>query len=220
MRPKIGILGGIGPESSAIFYEMLIRKVQSQGINSNTEYPHIILESISAPELLLQNPDLTMYKEAIVNLKTAGADFIVMVCNTAHIFLEQFKKIVDIPIIDLNKETEFFLKNRGINQITIFGSKKTVDNLFNFENITIEKIAVEESKILDNLILEYNIGKNKELIEKQLVDILKKYSGKNVLVACTELSIIFRNRSLKYLDTFDVLLDASLDKWNSLKLIS
>jgi len=106
MKPTIGILGGLGPESSALFYKSLIEKVQSLNIKSNTEYPHIILESIPAPELLLENPDLNMYKEAIKNLENAGADFIITVCNTAHIFNNQFKKFVNVPLIDVNEETE------------------------------------------------------------------------------------------------------------------
>ncbi len=217
MKPKIGILGGIGPESSALFYEQLIQLVQSNNIKSNLEYPHIILESIPAPELLLKNPDLSMYKEALVNLEKAGADFIVIICNTAYVFIDQFENLVNIPILDLNKETKKILNKTNLKKITIFGSKKTIDKLFHFNNIKIEPISEDESEIIDKMILDYNSGKNKKELEQQLINLIKKYPQKKVLIACTELSTILKNAGLKYLDTFDILLDATFQKWKTLK---
>lgn len=213
MKQKIGILGGIGPESSAKFYELLIKKVQMKKIKSNLDYPHIILESIPAPELVLKNPDLTMYKEGIKNLEKAGADFIVIICNTAYVFLEKFESLIKIPIIDLNKETEKVLQKNKLKSIIIFGSKRTIDNLFHFKDIKIDKISEEDSKIIDKIILEYNTGSNKNVLENRLVEIIKKYSNKNILIACTELSTMLKNKNLKYFDTFDILLDATIKKW-------
>jgi len=217
MKQKIGILGGIGPESSALFYEQLIQLVQSKGITSNLEYPHIILESIPAPELLLKNPDLSMYNEALINLEKAGADFIVIVCNTAYTFIDQFKHLVNIPILDLNEETKKILEKDSFKKITIFGSKKTIDKLFHFDNIKIESISEDESEIIDKLILDWNSGKNKKELEQQLISLIKEYPQKNVLIACTELSTIIKNAGLNYLDTFDILLDATFQKWKTLK---
>lgn len=214
MKSKIGLLGGIGPESSAKFYDLLIKRSQT-GIKSNTDYPHIILESIPAPELLLENPDLTMYKEGIKNIEKSGADFIAIVCNTAYVFLEEFKSLVKVPIIDLNNETEKVLKQNKLNSITIFGSKRTIDNLFHFKDITIDKISEEDSNLIEDIILKYNAGINKEALENQFIKIMEKYPDKNILIACTELSTILKNKGLKYLDTFDILLEATLEKSNS-----
>ncbi|MCD4760053.1 aspartate/glutamate racemase family protein [archaeon] len=217
MKPKIGILGGIGPESSALFYKQLIQLVQSKNIKSNTEYPHIILESIPAPELLLKNPDLSMYKETLRNLEKAGADFIVIICNTAYVFIDQFENLVNISILDLNKETKMILDKNNVKKITIFGSKKTTDKLFHFDNIKIESISENDAAIIDQIILQYNSGKNKKESEQQLINLIKKYPQKNVLIACTELSTILKNTGLKYLDTFDILLNATFQKWKTLK---
>jgi aspartate racemase len=215
MKTKIGILGGIGPESSALFYKQLISLVQSKNIRSNTEYPHIILESIPAPELLLNNPDLSMYKEALKNLQKAGADFVVIVCNTAFCFFDQLKKVVNIPIIDLNEEVNNNLIKNEIKKITIFGSKKTTNKLFHFENIEILPIKEKDSKIIDKIILNYNTGKNKRRLEKKIIGLLKKYPRKNILIACTELSTMLKTNNLKYLDTFDILLNATFRRWKN-----
>nr|MBA4404904.1 hypothetical protein [Nanoarchaeum sp.] len=214
MKLKIGILGGIGPESSALFYEQLIKIVQSKKIKSNTEYPYIILESIPAPELILENPDLTMYSEALKNLQKNRVDFIVIVCNTAYVYINQFKSMLDTPIIDLNEETEKILKKNKVKKITIFGSKKTIDKLFHFKDIEINKITDEESRSIDKLILEYNLGKNKEELFKKFIKIINKYPKQEVLIACTELSTMLKNKNQNYLDTFDILLNATFNRWN------
>ena len=64
----IGVLGGIGPESTAEFYRRLINRIQKSGyVQSNLNYPHILINSIPAPELFLENPDLSMYQEGYVS---------------------------------------------------------------------------------------------------------------------------------------------------------
>jgi aspartate racemase len=213
MKPTIGILGGIGPEASAKFYGEVIKQAQRLNLKSNKDYPHIILESIPAPELLFDNLDITMYAEGIKNLEKAGSDFIVIACNTAHSFIEEFKKVVNIPIIDLSKEVETILRKKNVKSITVFGSKRTISKLFHFDNITLKDISDEESKEIDSLIFEYNRGSNKELSRKRVIDIVRKYSDSTVLIACTELSTMMTNSNLNYIDTFDILLNAALNKW-------
>jgi aspartate racemase len=217
MKPKIGILGGIGPESSALFYKQLIELVQSKGIRKNTEHPHIILESIPAPELLLKNPDLSMYKEALKNLQKAGADFIVIVCNTAYVFIDQFESVVDTPILNLEEATKKILDKKNITNITIFGSKNTIDTLFYFDNIKLESIDADDLEIIEKIIFNYNVSKNKKELEVQFINLINKYTQKNILIACTELSTILKNTGLTYLDTFDILLDATFHKWKTFK---
>ena len=64
------------------------------------------------------------------------------------------------------------------------------------------------------MILEYNCGENKEKLEKQFVALLRRYSQKNILIACTELSTMLKKQGIDYLDTFDILLQATFRIWN------
>jgi len=213
MKPKIGILGGLGPESSAEFYKRLILRVQESGIKSNEDYPHIIIESIPAPEAV-NNEDLQMYKDAIINLERAGADFIVIVCNTAHIFINEFQELVKIPIIDLREEVEKYLIEREVEDIIILGSRKSIKRLFRFEKLRKRNINDEESKRVDELILNYNAGVNKEVQKEELLEIVKKYSNTKILAGCTEISMMLKDSGIDYFDTFYILLNATFSKWD------
>jgi aspartate racemase len=46
-----------------------------------------------------------MLIETAKNLEAAGADFIVMPCNTAHFWIEEIRRAVTIPIVDMIEET-------------------------------------------------------------------------------------------------------------------
>jgi len=105
---KIGVLGGIGPESTKEFYGLLLEKMQHSGlIRENADYPHIIINSIPAPELTgreITEEQIAPYVEGVMELDSYGVDFIVVVCNTAHLFYDRLQKASEAPLIDLRME--------------------------------------------------------------------------------------------------------------------
>src|SRR3989338_7494975 len=97
----IGILGGIGPEATGNFYLKLISEIQKQKlVKSNKDYPRIIINSIPAPELTskVNKAQLTDYVYGLKSLEKYGADFIVMVCNTIHLYRDSLQREVNISI--------------------------------------------------------------------------------------------------------------------------
>ena len=215
MKKIIGILGGIGAEASAEFYKHLIQKIQEKNIvKQNTDYPHIIINSIPAEELYIANPNLQPYLEGLKELESAGASFIVMICNTAHVFYEQFQKEINIPLLDLRKEVTAFLNKKDINSITLLATKTTVDaNLFQpkqKQNI----LENAEFIFLHELITDYQKRKNRENIEKFRL-IATKYAKKSdmLISACTELSLMLQPLNIPFIDTMDILVEATIKAW-------
>ncbi len=206
----IGILGGIGPESTAELYLRIIQKVQSKGVKKNTDYPHIIINSIPAPELFSKNPNIKPYIQGIKDLEKIGAKKIIIACNTAYLLLDVFQKHTKIPIINLRNEVQ---KKLGNQKILVLGTHNTIkQGLFNFPNKKYINLTESEIKKLDKAIFELNQGKNKEKNTLFARKLAKKYSNKadKILVACTELSVILKNQELPILDTMDVLAEAVL----------
>ncbi len=87
------MLGGIGPEATGEFYSKLIRSLQEKKlIKNNKDFPHIIINSIPAHELIshkISDEELKPYIEGLKELDKFGVDFIVMVCNTIHLFYDE-----------------------------------------------------------------------------------------------------------------------------------
>ena len=214
----IGILGGIGPESTAEFYRRLINRIQKRGyVKGNLDYPHILINSIPAPELFLENPDLSMYQEGVRELERWGAEFIVIVCNTANLYLLKLKEEIGISIIDLVEVVDTYLTNHSVSSITVVGSSRTVQqNLFTFKNRASVPLSLEDSRLLDEVILQYNSGMKVGQLDRVL-EIVSRYNvaGNLILVGCTELSTIVASANLPIIDTMDILVDATIEKWRS-----
>ena len=92
MKRIIGILGGMGPEATAYFYELIIKKTQAE-----KDQEHIKVVIYSDPEIpprtdaiLGEGPSpAPLLLEGVRRLMKAGADFIVMPCVTAHHFMPE-----------------------------------------------------------------------------------------------------------------------------------
>ena len=112
-KPKvIGILGGMGPDATVDLYSEIIRQTPIK-----QEQDHL-------PVIIFSNPKVPDRTKALVAggedplphliysaqvLEKAGADFIIIPCNTAHHYLPQLQKEVSIPILNMIGETADFI---------------------------------------------------------------------------------------------------------------
>ena len=91
----IALLGGIGPAATGVFYNLLIDTLQkSDRIESNEDFPHIIINSIPAPELTstaIADADIGPYIEGVKLLNRYRPDVIFMICNTIHLYFKEIQ---------------------------------------------------------------------------------------------------------------------------------
>src|SRR3989344_5219726 len=164
---RIGVLGGIGPEATGEFYHKLIRGLQEKGlIKTNRDFPQIIINSIPAPELIydkISNAELQPYIDGLEELDEFGVDFIVMVCNTIHLYYSRLQKEINTPLLDLVGELKELLKRKEVKSTLIIGTPNTIkQGLYRFKNIKSLEPDEKEMKQLTRAIFNFNKG-----IEKQ-----------------------------------------------------
>lgn len=215
MKKTIGILGGIGPEATAELYRRIIEGVQKKGvIKSNTDYPHIIINSIPASEIFLKEI-LEDYIDGLKDLEKLGVDFIAIACNTVHVYFSELQKHVKIPIINLRDEVEKELRKKNFESVVVLGTKETIrKGLYKFNGINYLEPNKSELEEMDKIIENYNAGKSKEDSSERLLKIAKKYSKKTKIVAgCTEVSLMLKDRGISFIDTLDVLANATINNW-------
>lgn len=222
---KIGVLGGIGPEATSEFYSRLIKELQKRNlIKRNADYPQIIINSIPAPELVFEkitDKDLKAYIDGVKFLDRCGVDFIVMVCNTIHIYYDKLQKAAKTPIFDLRKEVRKALKKQK--RALLLGTPGTIGSgLYKFGGIRYQKLTRKERSDISDSILVFNKGG----CSKAPARICKKYSRSNqIVLACTELSLMLEKESVcktpegrqSVVSTLDILVDATVDRFQSLK---
>lgn len=223
---KVGILGGIGPESTAEFYTKLITRLQESGvIVSNKDFPQIVINSIPAPELIydkISDSDLAPYLDGLRQLDGFGVDFIVMVCNTIHLFYDKLQSQVKTPILDLRVEIKKVLETKKVSSVLVLGTPSTIENgLYNFSGIKSVKPNKAEIMELSDAIFSFNNGTDKELQGKKVKEICNKYTksgkAKTVILGCTEFGLMLNDGDFDKINTIDVLVNATIDKLKELR---
>jgi aspartate racemase len=113
MKKTVGVLGGMGPEASAYFYGLLIKRTRAA--RDQEHIPTIIWSDPRVPDrtaaILGKGPSpLPLLLAGAKRLQRAGADFLVIPCLTAHYFLDELRRASPLPIISLLEETARFIR--------------------------------------------------------------------------------------------------------------
>jgi len=211
---KIGILGGIGPATSAKFYHDIISDLQASGyIHSNTDYPHIILNSIPAPELTAECYSLDYidpYIQGVNELAKHDPSFIVMSCNTIHLHLRLIKQQSGYNrILSIRDIVKAKLKKFQHKSVCVLATPSTVNSgLYDFAGV--EYVKLPESMLLEvgEIIKQFSLSGDRVKCQQQLLNIVKyaeALGAETFLLACTEVSLLLADQPFEFIDTLQLL---------------
>ncbi|MCP1126246.1 amino acid racemase [Bacillus sp. 3103sda1] len=202
MSKTIGILGGMGPAATLDLFHKIILNTPVQ-----TEQEHhriIIYNNPKIPPRTQHSYPLPELVKSAILLEKAGADFIIMPCNTAHIWLEQIKATIQIPfysIIETTVESIFLEEKDSTNKkILLLATETTInDGLYQkaFHNTPYEIITPikEEQNIIDNTIKDVKLGKissNQYLKDlNRILNVYKEIGISVIIGGCTEIPLLF-----------------------------
>lgn len=162
---------------------------------------------------------LPFLKDSVMRLNKAGVTFIVIPCNTAHIFIEELRKASRAPIVSIVDETAAALRRRGFGKIGILATSGTVNSQIFTASLADHGITVmtpkkREQECLNRIILGIlgNVvtrGDKKELIG--MADAMLNKGAEAILLACTDLQNIVEKGDVNgaVMDTFEILLDST-----------
>ncbi len=214
----LGILGGLGPMSTAYFYEMITRHTE---VSCDQEHIDMVISSSSTtPDRTgyilgasTDNPAPRMIADA-KKLVEFGADVIAIPCNTAHYFYSEVQKNITVPIIHIIYETVKYCKSLGADKIGIMATDGTVmSNTYQriAEEFDIECIVPSvdnQRKVMDIIYGSVKQGKPVDMKSFYAVSReLTKAGCDRIILGCTELSLIKRDHGLDsfYVDALEVL---------------
>lgn len=223
----VGIIGGLGPETTSEFYLSIVFSCYKK---TKQARPGIIIASVPLPyeieeDLITKNKGSERYIPYLVaeakRLQSAGADFIVMPCNSLHVFIDEIRKAVDIPVLSIVEETIKFLKTININRVGILSTSATIENkLYEtaLEENGIDYVtpdAFEQAK-MGKFILNLVTGQQKNRDREEFIQIINNFEEKKVdcvALACTDLQLLIpKHPRLKIFDTMKILADATVEE--------
>ena len=221
----VGVLGGMGPESTAIFYHAVIKQCQKQyGAQYDEDYPEIFIYNLPIPNIVegLNKPDetLDMLIKGTKKIESIGVDFIVMPCNTAHYFYSSMAKSISVPFICIFHATAKKIKISGLKKVGFLATETTIKykSFHNdFEKNGIELIIPDQAdqdrltQIILNILAGKKLDEDKEQI-KQIIQKMKESGAEAVILACTDLPILLKQDDvdIPVFDTVEILAEATV----------
>lgn len=135
----IGLLGGLGWESTALYYRLLNEFTQRE--LGGDHAARILLHSVNngaIKESCSRGDDkhvATILSEAGRSLKAGGADFIVMANNTMHQFAEQIERASGLELLHISDPTSLEIQKAGHETVALLGTRATMEGDFYSERI-------------------------------------------------------------------------------------
>jgi aspartate racemase len=223
----VGIIGGLGPETTSEFYLELIFSCQKL---NKVNRPQILIYSVPLPYNIEEDAItrgrgeercLPFLLKAAKKLEKAGADFILMPCNSLHTFIEEIRSSVKIPVLSIVEETTNFLKKENILEVGIISTSITLNKKLYENSLVVNGIKqivpdgfqqAKIGKMIHNLVLNRHDNKDREELIKVINDFEKK-GIEHVILACTDLQLLIPNHPrLKIYDTMKIFADATVQK--------
>src|SRR5438128_3548409 len=225
----LGIIGGLGPESTVDYYERLIALYRER--TRDGSYPEFIIASVNLTKGLnfMDAGDLAgmadYLVEAIGKLARSGADFGVISANTPHIVFDDVAAKSPIPLISIVEATCAAAKARQLQRLALFGTRYTMQANFYpkvFSREGIELLVPEtddqdyiHNKYFDELVLGKFLAETRASL-LAIVDQMKAKSDiDGVILAGTELPLILRDpdhNGIVFLNTTKIHCEAAVDE--------
>ena len=217
-----GIVGGMGPEATALFYMKIIKQFKN-----TSGYPPVLIYSVPEPfqvanSFLQFNQDGYQLRElAIQGIEMVHnkVDFCVIPCNTAHIYINAIRERSRVPIFSIVEETCKHLINCNRKQVGILATTATIENqLYTrpfLESNIVPIIPTEEQQAaVAEIIVRIVKGEINEADKAALLKVienLKQMGAECVILACTDLPILVtqEDTNLPLVDTMDVLAEVA-----------
>ncbi|MCL4367104.1 amino acid racemase [Patescibacteria group bacterium] len=216
----VGVIGGLGPETTVKFYLEVLKLCFEK---NKAQRPQILIESVPLffeleKQVITENKQidkiLPILIQAAKTLEKAGADFIVMPCNSLHVFVQEIRHSVKIPVLSIVEETVKQLLTQSITQIGLVATSITIESglyeqqlIENHIQITLPD-AQQQKKInqsIHNLVIG-KVDKHDQAFFAEVLSSFKQQGVRTVVLACTDLQLVISYfDDLMILDTMQLL---------------
>jgi len=204
-----GIIGGLGPESTIDYYRSIIALYRQK---LGDHYPPLIIISLDVDKglRLLGANDLQQLAEyfagAFRQLAAAGADFGLISANTPHVVFDEVQRRSPIPLISIVEATCDEVKRRGLNKVSLLGTRYTMSGrfypaVFEKHGLRIMAPTAEEqadihdryvNQLIKGIFLPETRARLQEIIARQV----ERDAVQAVILAGTELPLILKDETI------------------------
>src|SRR5919201_1301304 len=222
----LGLIGGLGPESTIEYYRFLIAAYRQQ--RADGSYPSLFINSVNLTKVVdlitaNQLAEVTEYLAGEVNkLASAGVELGLLTANTPHIVFDEIQRRSRIPLISIVEAACEEAKALGLKKLLLLGTRFTMQGKFYpevFSKAGIELVvpmAEERDYIHEKYMGELLKGIILPETREGLLEIVGRWKERaqiqGVILAGTELPLILRGAGgdIPFLDTTEIHVRAAI----------
>lgn len=236
---KLGLIGGMGPESTVPYYREIVYGVQraemrdaihNQEAPASDSFPELVIESVNLFRVVDLCKDgkfdelVDYLMAAIYNVVKAGAEFVAIASNTPHIVYERLRAQSPVEIISIVEATVHEALKKHFKKVGLLGTIFTMKNDFYktpFENRGIKVFTpdhVEMEYINDRIYNEIELGSISEETKTGFIEIIERLKRTHdidaVILGCTELPLFINDEvsPVPCLDTMKIHINSIIHK--------
>ncbi|OGV49432.1 MAG: hypothetical protein A2X49_13235 [Lentisphaerae bacterium GWF2_52_8] len=225
----VGILGGLGPAATVDLFDKIVKHTPA---NRDQDHIRIIIENnpqipdrTAALHGKGEDPSIALLASA-EKLKGAGADFIIVPCNTAHVFLRTVQEHIKLPILSMIEETaRYIIKNHpSVKKVGLLATSGTVESKV-YENALVQngiELLVPAADSQEKLVMEAIYGKGgikaghksgppREQLLTAVGELMEN-GAQLIILGCTEIPLALKNGDLgiPFVDPTEILACAAV----------
>ena len=215
---RLGILGGMGPQATQVFYQRILDKTDAS--RDQEHVPTLIWSDTGMPDrtrAILSGETEPVFARLLSGarlLEREGCTVLAIPCNTSHFFADRLQKELEAPLIHMPRETVAVLARSGKRKVGVLATDGTVQTgVYQKECAAQGILAVAPPPEVQKLVMgiiydEIKRGEKGSREKFAVIDRWLRGAGcDSAILACTELSVYRTYHSLPdyYLDAMDVL---------------
>ncbi len=205
----IGILGGMGPEATA---DLFLRIIKATRVERDQDHPRTIVYSNSkVPDRTAavlgegESPVPEMLRAAR-GLERAGAEFLIIPCNTAHNFIDEVREQVGVPILNMIElaATSAGSQHKGLSKAGLIATDGTLksgiyERFFEQQGVRILAPSQGQQALVMEAIYRHIKTGDLDGGRRMLLEVsghLIEGGAQLVVCGCTEVSLVLKDGDL------------------------
>jgi aspartate racemase len=199
----IGLIGGLGPESTLDYYRLIIRAFQER---KSVDYPEIVVYSANLTEglKLMEGKNREALTDWLLHrieaLRNAGAEFAAIGSNSPHVVFDAVRQRSPLPLVSIVEATCRKARELGVTRLGLLGTAFTMQADF-FQKPFLAggmDVAVPEPDdqqlIHRRLFTEIELGIIRDSTRQELLGVVRRLIDRHgieaLILGCTELPLI------------------------------
>ena len=201
----LGIIGGMSPESTVLYYQIINREVNRRLGGNNSA--NIVMHSVNFAEIAALQAQGNWQQAGVLladsaqKLAQMGAEGLVLATNTMHKVADVIQTAVEIPLLHVVDATAAAIHAQGLDKVGLLGTRFTMSDGFYTQRMrelgiaTVLPNEAQQAEIHRVIFEELCCNRFTDTAKRyyqQVVEDLQAQGAQGVILGCTEIGLLLQ----------------------------